>query len=46
MEVRPEYLEAAFAAIDEKYGSFEGYLHEGLGIDDATLERLQLSALE
>ena len=46
MEVRPEYLEAAFAAIDEKYGSFEGYLQEGLGIDDATLERLRSKVLE
>jgi protein-tyrosine phosphatase len=46
MEVRPEYLEAAFAAMDEKYGSFEGYLHEGLGIDDATLERLRSALLE
>jgi len=46
MEVRPEYLEAAFAAIDEKYGSFEGYLHEGLGIDDVTLERLRSALLE
>ena len=46
MEVRPEYLEAAFAAMDEKYGSFEGYLHEGLGIDDATLERLRSTLLE
>jgi protein-tyrosine phosphatase len=46
MEVRPEYLEAAFAAIDEKYGSFEGYLREGLGIDDPTLERLRSTLLE
>jgi protein-tyrosine phosphatase len=41
MEVRPEYLEAAFAAIDEKYGSFEGYLYDGLGIDELTLQRLR-----
>ena len=46
MEVRPEYLEAAFAAIDEKYGSFEWYLHEGLGIDELTLERLRSTLLE
>jgi protein-tyrosine phosphatase len=46
MEVRPEYLEAAFAAIDEKYGSFEGYLHEGLGIDELTLQRLRSALLE
>jgi protein-tyrosine phosphatase len=46
MEVRPEYLEAAFEAMNHKYGSFEGYLHEGLGIDDATLERLRSKLLE
>jgi protein-tyrosine phosphatase len=46
MEVRPEYLEAAFAAIDEKYGCFEGYLQEGLGIDDLTLQRLRSALLE
>ena len=46
MEVRPEYLEAAFEAIDQKYGSFEGYLQEELGIDDATLERLRSHLLE
>jgi protein-tyrosine phosphatase len=46
MEVRPEYLEAAFAAMDEKYGSFEGYLHEGLGIDALTLQRLRSALLE
>jgi len=46
MEVRPGYLEAAFAAIDEKYGSFEGYLHEGLGIDEVTLESLRSALLE
>ena len=46
MEVRPEYLEAAFEAIDQKYGSFEDYLHEGLGIDDATLKRLRSALLE
>jgi protein-tyrosine phosphatase len=46
MEVRPGYLEAAFAAIDEKYGSFEGYLHEGLGIDELTLQRLRSALLK
>jgi protein-tyrosine phosphatase len=46
MEVRPEYLEAAFEAIDQKYGSFEGYLHEGLGIDEITLQRLRSALLE
>ena len=30
LEVRPEYLEAAFEAIDERYGSFDNYLRDGL----------------
>ena len=46
MEVRPEYLEAALTAIDERYGSFHKYLSEGLSIDKATLERLKASLLE
>ena len=46
LEVRPEYLDAAFAAIDEKYGSFDNYLHRCLYIDDATLERLRAVLLE
>jgi protein-tyrosine phosphatase len=46
LEVRPEYLEAAFTAIDERYGSFDNYLNEGLSIDKATLERLKASLLE
>lgn len=46
LEVRPEYLEAAFAAIDERYGSFERYLHDGLGLDEHSLERLRGTLLE
>jgi protein-tyrosine phosphatase len=46
LEVRREYLEAAFAAIDERYGSFTAYLHEGLGLDIKTLNLLRLALLE
>lgn len=46
LEVRREYLEAAFAAIDERHGSFEAYLHEGLGLDDDTIARLRIAFLE
>ena len=46
MEVRPEYLQAAFAAIDEYYGSFDNYLDQGLGIDKQTLQRLRTALLE
>jgi protein-tyrosine phosphatase len=46
MEVRPEYLQAAFAAMDEHYGSFDNYLYQGLGIDEQTLERLRAALLQ
>ena len=46
MEVRPEYLQGAFEAIDEHYGSFDNYLEQGLGIDEATLQRLKTALLE
>ncbi len=46
LEVRPEYLESAFAAIDERYGSFTAYLYEGLGLNDETLDRLRLAMLD
>jgi len=46
MEVRPEYLQASFAAIDEHYGSFDNYLDQGLGIDKQTLERLRAALLQ
>ena len=46
MEVRPEYLQASFAAIDEHYGSFDNYLDQGLGIDEATLQRLRAALLQ
>jgi protein-tyrosine phosphatase len=46
LEVRRAYLEAAFAAIDEQYGSFTAYLYEGLGLDARTLDLLRLALLE
>jgi protein-tyrosine phosphatase len=46
MEVRPEYLQGAFEAIDEHYGSFDNYLDQGLGIDNETLERLKTALLQ
>lgn len=39
--VQPEFLEAAFAAIDEDYGGMEGYLREGLGLGNPQRERLR-----
>jgi len=39
--VRPEFLQAAFEAVDREYGSLEGYFREGLGLRDAERERLR-----
>lgn len=39
--VYKEYLEAAFAAIDEEYGSVEAYLAHELGVGDAEREILR-----
>lgn len=44
--VEPAYLDAAFAAIDEHYGSFDTYRREALGLDDAALARFRDMALE
>jgi protein tyrosine/serine phosphatase len=46
MEVRPEYLQASFAAIDEQYCSFDNYLDQGLSIDEQTLQRLREALLQ
>ncbi len=45
LEVERAYLEAAFAAIDERYGSFDRYLREGLGIDAGCLARLRAALI-
>lgn len=36
-----EYLRTAFATVEETYGDLDGYLRDGLGLDDATLDRLR-----
>ena len=45
-EVRPEFLNAAFEAVDEDYGGLEGYFREGLGLREAQRERLKALYLE
>jgi protein-tyrosine phosphatase len=45
-EARREYLQAAFDAIDSRYGSDAAYLRDGLGLDDATQSRLRANLLE
>ncbi|EPH42254.1 tyrosine-protein phosphatase [Streptomyces aurantiacus] len=40
-EVRTDYLEAALTEVNQRYGSFGGYLTKGLGLDAATLVKLR-----
>lgn len=39
--VRPDYLEAGLAAVEEEYGSLDAYLRDGLGVTDAEREALR-----
>lgn len=41
MGVEPAFLETALDAIDNRYGSVEVYLDQGLGVDAATRERIR-----
>jgi protein-tyrosine phosphatase len=44
--VERAYLEAAFAAVDERYGSFDAYRRDALGLDDAEAAAFRQLALE
>lgn len=46
LEARPAYLAAAFAEADRLYGGMDGYLREGLGVDDDVLDALRANFLE
>ena len=41
MVVEPEYLHAAYDAVEADFGSVDGYLRDGLGLDDATVAALR-----
>ena len=45
MVADPEALRATLQAIDEKYGSFDSYRRQALGVSDADLEKLKASLL-
>lgn len=45
LEVRPEYLNASFAEVKKKYGTFDNYLREGLGITKSDLAKLKKNLL-
>ena len=44
-EVRPEYIGAAFAAVDEVYGDIGAYLDQALGLSKADIDELKLKYL-
>lgn len=46
MGVERANLEAAFAGVDEKWGSFEAYRRKGLGVSDAEIVAFRELALE
>lgn len=46
MEIQPAYLQAAFDAMDREHGSFEGYLHNALGLSDHDVEHFRKVYLE
>ena len=41
VEVRPRYLDAAFDAMDERWGGLDGYVRDGLRIPAAAVEGLR-----
>lgn len=41
LDVRPAYLNASFAEVEEEYGSFRAYLRKGLGLDQQELKELK-----
>jgi protein-tyrosine phosphatase len=45
MDVRPEYLQAGFDAADKEYGSMDGYVRNGLGLSEATIQALRAEFL-
>jgi len=41
LEVRAEYLQTALDTMREQFGSFDGYLRDGLGLGDVEIEALR-----
>ena len=46
LEVRAEYLDAAYAEVRRVHGSFDAYLRDGLGLTDSDLRALRAQLLE
>lgn len=45
LQARREYLDAAYAEVDLRYGSLDAYLRDGLGLDGAVLDAVRASML-
>ncbi|MCP3759626.1 tyrosine-protein phosphatase [Streptomyces sp. TBY4] len=45
LDVRPEYLNAGYEEVRAKFGSFDAYLEDGLGIDGRELKQLKKDLL-
>lgn len=45
MGVEEAWIEAAFSTIDERWGSFDNYVREGLGLSEADVARLRANLL-
>ncbi|MFJ3976230.1 tyrosine-protein phosphatase [Streptomyces sp. NPDC090021] len=45
LDVRPEYLNAGYEEVEDRYGSFDRYLRDGLGIDARELKQLKKDLL-
>jgi protein-tyrosine phosphatase len=46
LQVRPDYLDAAYDEVNRVYGSFDRYLRNGLGLADPVLRELRTHLLE
>jgi protein tyrosine/serine phosphatase len=46
MAANPDYLLASYAAVNEAFGSFDGYLTDGLGFTAADRDNLRALLLE
>jgi protein-tyrosine phosphatase len=41
LAANPTYLDAAFTEVSRRYGSFDAYLHDGLGLDARTVQAIR-----
>jgi protein-tyrosine phosphatase len=45
IEARKEYLLAGFHEVEQRYGGMDGYMREGLGLDDDVIESMRVNLL-